>query len=124
MKKIIVIAILSSILLNSCVMEETTDLASLLVGSYIGIATDNFSTEDKQKVIITRISDNEIEITPDLGNLINSSFSLKITQDGNYIRHASDQMGLSFEAKASKKSIPLKFSTNVPVQTFDGGLVK
>ncbi|MBI1182658.1 hypothetical protein GC194_00190 [bacterium] len=108
------------IALSGCTMKETADLASLLVGSYKGSATDELSTEKNMEIIITRISNDSIQISPGFGNLVNSQFSLKIKQDGNYIRHADDQNGLTFEAKASARRIPLKFSTNTPIQTFDG----
>lgn len=114
------IFIATALLLANCSMEETDDLAALLVGTYKGKASDNFTSSTGVQVIITRISNDEIEITPDGGNILNSTVRLKVIQDGNWIRHDQAQTGVTFEAKASKSRIPMSFSTNVPVQTFDG----
>lgn len=110
----------TAFLLTNCTMDETDDLASLLVGTYKGKASDNFTSSNGVQVIITRISNNEIEITPDGANIFNSILRLRVVQDGNWIRHDENQTGVTFEAKASKNRIPMSFSTNAPVQTFEG----
>ncbi|MFY0673579.1 MAG: hypothetical protein JXQ87_09245 [Bacteroidia bacterium] len=109
--------------MSNCAMEETDDLAALLVGTYKGKGSDSFSSSNGIQVIITRISNNEIEITPDGANIFNSTLRLKVVQDGNWIRHDQTQNGVTFEAKASKNNIPMSFSTNAPVQAFDGNRV-
>ena len=105
-------------------MDETKDLASLLVGTYKGKATDNFSSSSGKEVIITKITNDQIEIAPSTGNLINTVLRLKVVQDGNWVREADGQPGVSFEAKASKNRIPMSFSTDAPMQSFSGDRIE
>ncbi len=106
--------------LSGCVMDETQDLASLLIGTYKGKAADEFTSSNGKSVVISKISNDEIEIKPQSDNIINTVLRIRVVQDGNWIKQANDQMGVSFEAKASKNRIPMKFSTDNPIQSFEG----
>ncbi|MGB0429459.1 MAG: hypothetical protein ACPGLV_03230 [Bacteroidia bacterium] len=120
MKTIKLLPLILITLVSACTLDETPDVASLVVGTYKGKASDDFTSSNGKKVIITKISNNEIKITPDGDNLINSAFSVQIVQDGNWVKQSANQQGATFEAKASKNSVPITFSLNAPSSSFEG----
>lgn len=103
-------------------LDDTEDIASLLVGTYKGDAQNDFSDEKNVKVIITRISNDTIEIAPAELNFTNTTFRLKVTISDNIVKHHSSESGITFEAEPKKRKIPMKFSVNNPIQTFEGKL--
>lgn len=107
-------------LLAGCEVEEYEDLASVLVGTYQGEANDDFVSMRNQEIIVSRISDHLIEVSPSIKNMINLPFRLEIVQDGKYVRHTPDAVDISFEADISSDRVKLSFQANNPLHSFDG----
>lgn len=103
-------------------LDDTEDIASLLVGTYKGDAQNDFADEKNVKVIITRISNDTIEIAPAELNFTNTTIRLKVTINDNVVKHHSSESGITFEAEPKKRKIPMNFSVNSPIQTFEGKL--
>jgi len=113
----------SAFVFGSCSkVEDTDDIASLVVGTYVGDAADKFTSEKELKVEITRIGDTQISIEPLDENTVNSQFNISLVRDGNVLRQSEATTGVTFEARVSKKSIPMSFSVEAPFQSFDGRL--
>lgn len=113
----------SAILFSSCSrVEDTDDIASLVVGTYVGDAADKFTSEKDLKVEITRLGDTQISIEALDGNTINTQFNISLERDGNVLRQTEATSGVTFEARVAKKFIPMSFSVEAPFQSFDGRL--
>ncbi|MBI3141422.1 MAG: hypothetical protein HYZ16_01195 [Bacteroidetes bacterium] len=111
-------------LFAGCEVEEFQDLASELVGTYQGEASDDFIRMKNQEIIVSRISDHLIEVTPSMDNMITIPFRLEIVQDGKYVKHTPDAVDISFEATMSGDRVKLSFQANNPLHSFDGNRKK
>lgn len=121
MKLLSLAALFTCLLFTGCQdLDDTEDLATLLVGTYVGDAQDNVTSAKNVKIIVTRLDNTTIQINPAEDNLITPNLEVKLVINDNVITHESSQPGITFKAEPAERKIPIEFSTSAPIQTFEG----
>lgn len=114
-------AVFACLLFTGCQdLDDTEDLATLLVGTYVGDAQDNVTSAKNVKIIVTRLDNTTIQINPAEDNLITPNLEVKLVIKDNVITHETSQTGITFKAEPAERKIPIEFSTSSPIQTFEG----
>lgn len=122
-KYLSILLLSTSLLFVGCQdLDDTEDLATLLVGTYVGDAQDNVTSAKNVKIIVTRLDNTTIQIAPAEDNLITPNLEVKLVIENEIITHVSSELGITFRAEPGKRKIPIKFSTSTPIQTFEGEL--
>lgn len=120
-------ALLLIITLGSCNREDsepeaTEDMASLIVGSYTGEASDMWGPdEDEKSIFISRTGNDKINVAPEGVNVTIEEFDLRITRgDSATLLHHPDEMGITFRAELYTDSTWVEFTQQNPQQSFKG----